>query len=745
MTTVALAKSVPGDRRDMLEMATPHPHPTNGTRYGWPWEAYGSQPWPSWTGSAWPGTYFADYSTMWRTQPSLRKVVDFLARNIAQVPAYLYRRISDTDRERISDHPLARTLINPHPSQSRYRFMEALVTELSVFDRGWAVEQDHDGDELWMRWVPASWSGWTYAADGTLAFRVWSWAGEQWVAAEDVFELAGYNPSPPQRCPPCETLRQVLAEEQAGTDYRADLWRNGARLAGTIERPLEAPEWSDTARERFRREWQGRWTQGSQEAGGTPVLEEGMKFNASTATAEQSQYVEARKLTLAEVASAYQVPPPMVGLLDNANFANTREFRKMLYQDTLGPWFELLSEELERQVMPRWPDLTDCYIEFNVQAKLAGAFEDQAEVLSRSVGAPWLTRNEARARQNLPRIEGGDELITPLNVIEGGQPSPATPILPSGAAAQPGPLLVPSTVQRVAARALTRDHQPGPADRVAALLASGEADEELVWRLAVWFANKGDQKHPEWELRGGNEGRVWLETALDAYVAKAAVPGTTREDTETALVAKLVGYLTAQERAVVSALAAGAALPQAFDHEAQDAKLTRLLVPSGWTLALLGAAGVLDAAEQRAFQAAPMGKWLTSTAGRSAFAMNEATYQQLGELAAKASWRDDTAHLYAVARDARAPQQAQTWGTTATSFGGQEAAKTTGRATKTWRVTSRNPRASHAKLDGVTVGVHDAFPNGARYPGDPYLSEDQRAGCQCAVEYARPEPAQAPS
>ena len=35
-----------------------------------------------------------------------------------------------------------------------------------------------------------------------------------------------------------------------------------------------------------------------------------------------------------------------------------------------------------------------------------------------------MTRNEARADNNLPPIEGGDELIVPLNVVTGGQASP---------------------------------------------------------------------------------------------------------------------------------------------------------------------------------------------------------------------------------------------------------------------------------------------------------------------------------
>ena len=61
------------------------------------------------------------------------------------------------------------------------------------------------------------------------------------------------------------------------------------------------------------------------------------------------------------------------------------------------------------------------YAEFDITAKLAGSFEGQASVLSTSTGGPWMTRNEARARQNPPAIEGGDELIVPMNVTEGAR------------------------------------------------------------------------------------------------------------------------------------------------------------------------------------------------------------------------------------------------------------------------------------------------------------------------------------
>ena len=69
---------------------------------------------------------------------------------------------------------------------------------------------------------------------------------------------------------------------------------------------------------------------------------------------------------------------------------------------------------------------------------MKGSFEQQATVLTTSVGVPVMTPNEGRARLNLPRIDDPDfdVPIMPMNVIYGGQPAvtiptadPGTPLL----------------------------------------------------------------------------------------------------------------------------------------------------------------------------------------------------------------------------------------------------------------------------------------------------------------------------
>jgi hypothetical protein len=70
------------------------------------------------------------------------------------------------------------------------------------------------------------------------------------------------------------------------------------------------------------------------------------------------------------------------------------------------------------------------------------------------------------------------------------------------------------------------------------------------------------------------------------------------------------------------------------------------------------------------------------------------------------------------------------------SFGTVEAGKQLGggKATKTWIVNSKDPRAEHARMSGETVGIEEKFSNGADWPGDPILGADGVSGCRCSTE-----------
>lgn len=625
-----------------------------------------------------------DYATIYKTQPQVRTVVSFLARNIAQLGVHHFRRVSDLDRERIADSALARLLGRPTPVTTRYRQFDTLVNDIGIYDAAyWAKVRAEDGApgalvRLDPRQVTPIGDN-PFWPDG---FELKGSKGKRVLPADQVVHFHGYSPTDPRGgCSPIESLRRILLEEWRANEYREQLWRNGARISGYLSRPIEAPQWSTPARSRFRHEWQAQYLGDGPNAGGTPILEDGMTFTGASVTPEQAQYLEARKLTREEVAAAYHVPLPMVGILEHATFSNIREQHKQLYQDCLGPWLEMIVEELELQLLPEFPDSAGTYLEFNLAAKMAGSFEEEASAFSTSVGAPWMTRNEARARKNLPQVPGGDELIVPLNVLVGGQASPTDS---APAAAEPGQ----------AARSTSRGRRLG---------LKAQAQPAHVERAEKVFAAFFER-----------QGKV-IASAVGATV-------------ESGKAARRTGRKADEPE-----------VDELFDAERWDAELAADLFAVNALIAGASAHATLQALglEEDEYDEDRTLNWLTANAERTAGAVNGATKRRLIDVLGSAL--DDPVQavkdLFGVYATARAAQLATSHATQLAGFGTTEVARQSGReSTKTWRVRSTNPRASHARLNGETVGLEERFSNGAKWPGDSDLDEDERAGCRCEIE-----------
>jgi HK97 family phage portal protein len=368
-----------------------------------------------------------DYAALYRLQPNVRTCVDFLARNIAQLGLHVYRRVGETDRRRERDYGLARLLDLPLPTEfkcTRYRLIESLMGDLGVYFNAYWLKVRQGGEVRGLLRVPPP----LVTVEGSMVpirYEINLGAQVRKVEPAEIVHFRGYNPENALvGLSPLETLRRVLAEEQAMGDYREGFWANAARMAGLIERPKEAPKWTQDARDRFKAEFEALYS-GDDNSGKTAILEEGMTWKQASFSAEESEYLAGRKLTREECARAYHIPLPLVGILDHATFSNIKEQHKNLYQDSLGPWLAMIEQEIELQLLPDFADSAGVYVEFNIAEKLKGSFEEQMQSMQSSVGRPWMTADEARARMNLPSL-GGDaaELVTPLNVLVGGQASP---------------------------------------------------------------------------------------------------------------------------------------------------------------------------------------------------------------------------------------------------------------------------------------------------------------------------------
>ncbi|MGK5729717.1 phage portal protein [Streptomyces sp. URMC 124] len=439
-----------------------------------------------------------EYEAIWRTQPQVRTVIGFIARNVAQLGIHVFRRLSDTDRERLTDHPLAVLLSSPLPGMTQYRFVERMVSDLALYDNAYGIKLKLDGR---VRILPVPPTLIRPHGGNWIAPDHYETAGGREFGVDEVVHLHGYAPETlTYGASPIESLRELLLESTEASKQRAAMWRGGARMTGVIKRPMDAPEWSGKEKQRFREMWRT-FASGGGAEGGTPILEDGMEYVPVGFNPEQAQYIEARKLTREEVSAAYFIPPPLIGILDHATYSNIREQHSHLYQDTLGPWLVMLEQEIGAQILPDLPDNRDVYAEFNIAAKLRGSFEEQAVAASTATGGPWMTRNEIRARNNLPAVEGGDELIVPMNVTEGGLASPrdtapAPEALPKARGlalvkgARPADLGTAAIEQEALEASLVRFTERA-AGRL--LTASGAKDGGVPDLLQLWAAGHDDR------------------------------------------------------------------------------------------------------------------------------------------------------------------------------------------------------------------------------------------------------------
>jgi HK97 family phage portal protein len=425
----------------------------------------------------WPGaSYLGAYGELYRKQPAVRTVVDWQAKQIAQLNPKLYMRVSDTDRQEESDHPLAVILRQPNPRTTRFRHMRDTVADIGIYDRAyWSklrtrglvtgllrvppgrVQVEFDRTELRNR----------YLVDGKLVDR------------DDLVIFPGYHPEgSEQGVSPLETLRQVLAEEWAARTHAEWFWRNSARREGVISRPVDAPKWSPTARTRFRDSWEQTMT-GGRNAGRTGILEEGMTWKDTSFSPKEAMYIDGRRLTYEEVWRVYA--PSLAGMLDAGPAANIEAFHRQTYQDVLAPLCQFIEDEIGLQLLtlPEF-DFGPAYVEFGLRDKLKGSFVDETQALTTAVGVPHLTINEARARQNLPRINEpwADIPVQPLNVMYGGQPATTMPV---GGGEEPTQVSAASLATKVAGFFARQERALIP--RLGAV--NGHPDES-VWQTERW-------------------------------------------------------------------------------------------------------------------------------------------------------------------------------------------------------------------------------------------------------------------
>jgi hypothetical protein len=132
----------------------------------------------------------------------------------------------------------------------------------------------------------------------------------------------------------------------------------------------------------------------------------------------EAALIEQRKITRDEVCAVYQIPPPMLAILDHATYSNIEVQRDMIYTQSLGPPLVLIEGCLNCQVVRDLLGMDDeVYIEYDFSQVLRGDRIQEINSLRAGIGSALFSPNEGRTYLGLPRVDSElmDDYYIPSN------------------------------------------------------------------------------------------------------------------------------------------------------------------------------------------------------------------------------------------------------------------------------------------------------------------------------------------
>lgn len=352
---------------------------------------------------------------------------------VATLPLQFKKRVDAKTREDASDDPLARVM-NRRPNRwqtpSQFRRMQTahLILRgnaygLIVRSRGKVLEIiPMHPDQVKVDQLPTLDLVYTYTrADGRKAVFPQSEIMHLVVLTLD--GVHGVSPITYAR----ETIGLTLAQEEHG----ANTFKNGARISNVLSHPNklgpEGLKFLQASLQAFRA--------GGENEGKDLVLEEGMKVEPLSMTAEDAQWIESRKFSRSEIAMFLGVPPHMIGDTEKSTSWGTgieqqaMGFVAYTLEDYLTTWEESTDRDLIADVN------SNLYAKFNRSALIRSDMKTRYAAYAVALQWGFKSPNEVRALEDdNPREDGeGDKYYDPPNTA-GGKPQEDVPLESSQAA-----------------------------------------------------------------------------------------------------------------------------------------------------------------------------------------------------------------------------------------------------------------------------------------------------------------------
>lgn len=318
------------------------------------------------------------------------RCVSMIARGIATVPWLLY----DSDIE-LTNHALCTLMKQPSAGESGASFLEALVTSFLLSGNGYVYIQMNDEgtpNELHVlrpdRVRIVTDQGQVVAYDHIVNGIT------QRLETDCVLHLKSVHPlNDWYGLSPIEVAAMAIDQHNAVSTHNLALLQNGGRPPGVFVWK-STDEWGLTDEQKQSiRDMITHTYAGQGNAGRIMVLEGDVEWKEMGLSPKDLDFVDGKHVAAREIAQAFGVPPMLVGVPGDATYANYKEARFHLWEDTILPLLERFQNAFTSFLAKRYDGL----LRFSYDIDAIPALAPRREATWRKLSeAEFLTHNEKR-------------------------------------------------------------------------------------------------------------------------------------------------------------------------------------------------------------------------------------------------------------------------------------------------------------------------------------------------------------
>ena len=356
--------------------------------------------------------------------PAAQQGVRLIADAVAGLDVKLYRE-GEAGREEVEvrDHPVARLLKRPNPWTGETEFRRQIVADMLIHGNGLALVSRVRGAPRELHRIdPRACSITIDQFTGEPGYSVtMQGGGTRAFGHADVIHIRNLTADGVRGLGLVSLGGEAIGLATVLERHAAKLFGRGARPAGTLttDKPLGA----DLAA-RLRSSFDSVFG-GSENAGRTLVLEQGVKFEAFQLASTDAQFLENRKFQITEIARLLNIAPILLGDLEKATLNNAEHLAQQFLDRTVTPILELCEDAFERALLSEAERDAGLEIEFDTanfaRADMAARFAAYKTGIESGV----LLLNEAREQEGLPPVDGGNVPMRSVQTLPLNAQNPA--------------------------------------------------------------------------------------------------------------------------------------------------------------------------------------------------------------------------------------------------------------------------------------------------------------------------------